>query len=69
MNTSGYTDVILDELKRTTALIDAEEAEKAVDGILRAKKIFVAGGGRSGFMAKAFVMRMMHVGLDAYVVG
>ncbi|MCP6043014.1 SIS domain-containing protein, partial [Klebsiella pneumoniae] len=44
-------------------------AEKAVDGILRAKKIFVAGGGRSGFMAKAFVMRMMHVGLDVYVVG
>ncbi|MFA7744789.1 6-phospho-3-hexuloisomerase [Salinicoccus roseus] len=69
MNTAGYTDEILSELKRTTALIDDEEAEKAVDGILRAKKIFVAGGGRSGFMAKAFVIRMMHVGLDAYVVG
>ena len=40
-----------------------------MDGISRANKIFVAGGGRSGFMAKAFVMRMMHVGLDAYVVG
>ena len=50
-------------------LIKDEEAEKLGEGILRAKKIFVAGGGRSGFMAKAFVMRMMHVGLDAYVVG
>lgn len=69
MNTVGYTDEILAELKRTTALINVDEAEKAVDSILRAKKIFVAGGGRSGFMAKAFVMRMMHVGLDAYVVG
>lgn len=50
-------------------LIKDEEPEKLVEGILRAKKIFVAGGGRSGFMAKAFVMRMMHVGLNAYVVG
>ncbi|MBU0905193.1 MAG: 6-phospho-3-hexuloisomerase [Firmicutes bacterium] len=69
MNTKGYTDEILAELKRTLELINGEDAEKVVEGILRAKKIFVAGGGRSGFMAKAFVMRMMHVGLDAYVVG
>jgi len=69
MNTKGYTDEILAELKRTLELINDEDAEKVVEGILRAKKIFVAGGGRSGFMAKAFVMRMMHVGLDAYVVG
>ncbi|MET1014921.1 MAG: 6-phospho-3-hexuloisomerase [Paenisporosarcina sp.] len=69
MNTKGYTEEILAELKRTLELINDEDAEKVVEGILRAKKIFVAGGGRSGFMAKAFVMRMMHVGLDAYVVG
>lgn len=69
MNTTGYSAVILDELRRTIDVIEDEEAEKLVEGILRAKKIFVAGGGRSGFMAKAFVMRMMHVGLDAYVVG
>ncbi len=69
MNTTGYSAVILAELNRTLDLIKDEEAEKLVEGILRAKKIFVAGGGRSGFMAKAFVMRMMHVGLDAYVVG
>ena len=69
MNTTGYTNKILAELKRTIEHINDEEAEKLVEGILRAKKVFVAGGGRSGFMAKAFVMRMMHVGLDAYVVG
>ena len=69
MNTTGFADEILDELKQTLTLIDDAQAEKLVAGILQAKKIFVAGGGRSGFMAKAFVMRMMHVGLDAYVVG
>ncbi len=69
MNTTEYTERILSELNRTIELIDEEESEKLVEGILRAKKVFVAGGGRSGFMAKAFVMRMMHVGLDSYVVG
>ncbi|WP_223636617.1 6-phospho-3-hexuloisomerase [Planococcus sp. 4-30] len=69
MNTTGFADEILAELKQTLTSIDEEQAEKLVTGILQAKKVFVAGGGRSGFMAKAFVMRMMHVGLDAYVVG
>lgn len=69
MNTTGFTEEILAELKQTMSLIDDKEAEKLVNGILQAKKIFVAGGGRSGFMAKSFVMRMMHVGLDSYVVG
>ncbi len=69
MNTTEYAERILTELNRTIVLINEEDSEKLVDGILRAKKVFVAGGGRSGFMAKAFVMRMMHVGLDPYVVG
>ena len=69
MNTTGFTAAILDELERTLTRIDDAQAEELVTGILQAKKVFVAGGGRSGFMAKAFVMRMMHVGLDAYVVG
>lgn len=69
MNTTAFTKEILAELQQTLAHIDDAQAEKLVAGILQAKKVFVAGGGRSGFMAKAFVMRMMHMGLDAYVVG
>lgn len=69
MNTTAFTEEILAELQQTLAHIDDAQAEKLVAGILQAKKVFVAGGGRSGFMAKAFVMRMMHMGLDAYVVG
>ena len=53
MNTIGYTGEILAELKQTMKRIDDGDAEKLVDGISRANKIFVAGGGRSGFMAKA----------------
>ncbi|WP_431312545.1 6-phospho-3-hexuloisomerase [Sporosarcina jeotgali] len=69
MNAAAYTQEILDELKHTLSMVKEEAAENLVEAILHANKIFVAGGGRSGFMAKAFVMRMMHIGLDAYVVG
>lgn len=69
MQTSDYLAKILSELVPAGDLISDEEAEKLVNGILEAKKIFVAGAGRSGLMGKAFVMRLMHMGLDAYVIG
>lgn len=69
MHTTQYLAKILKELIRTTDHISDEEAEKLVNGILEAKKVFVAGAGRSGFMAKSFAMRMMHMGIDAYVPG
>ena len=34
-----------------------------------ADRVFLTGEGRSGFMAKAFAMRLMHLGLSVYVVG
>ncbi|QOJ79765.1 6-phospho-3-hexuloisomerase [Infirmifilum lucidum] len=32
-------------------------------------KILVVGAGRSGLVARAFAMRLMHLGFDVYVVG
>ncbi|WP_332629486.1 6-phospho-3-hexuloisomerase [Halalkalibacter flavus] len=69
MQTTDYTLEIIKELQRTANLINEVKVEMLVDGILEANKIFVAGAGRSGFMAKSFAMRMMHIGLDPYVVG
>jgi 6-phospho-3-hexuloisomerase len=69
MNTTQYLAEIIKELNRSVDLISNDEAEKLVNGILESKKIFVAGAGRSGFMAKSFAMRMMHMGIDAYVIG
>ena len=69
MKTTPYTLEIIKELQQTLALIQDEEAEQLVNKILEAKKIFVAGAGRSGLMGKSFVMRMMHIGLDPYIVG
>lgn len=69
MKTTQYLAEVVQELSRTVDLISDEEAEKLVNKILESKKIFVAGAGRSGFMGKSFVMRMMHMGIDAYAVG
>lgn len=69
MKTTQYTAEILNELQRTAALMNGDQTEGLVNGILEAKKVLVAGAGRSGFMAKSFAMRMMHMGLDPYVVG
>ncbi len=40
-----------------------------IDEILRAKRIYVIGAGRSGLVAKGFAMRLMHLGLISYVAG
>lgn len=69
MQTTQYVAEILKELNHSADLISDEEAEKLVNGILESKKVFVAGAGRSGFMAKSFAMRMMHMGIDSYVIG
>jgi 6-phospho-3-hexuloisomerase len=69
MNSTDYLTKILEELSLSTNLISKEEAEQLVNSILEKEKVFVAGAGRSGLMAKSFAMRLMHMGIDAYVIG
>ncbi|MBD8070164.1 6-phospho-3-hexuloisomerase [Bacillus sp. PS06] len=69
MQTSQFLSQIIEELQQSVGLISDEEAEMLMTSILESKKVFVAGSGRSGFMAKSFAMRMMHMGIDAYVIG
>jgi 6-phospho-3-hexuloisomerase len=49
--------------------ISDDDTEKFIRELLNAKRIYVIGAGRSGLVAKAFAMRLMHLGLSAYVVG
>jgi 6-phospho-3-hexuloisomerase len=69
MPNTSPVNVILEELHSTAALISEQAVENLIAQILQAEKIFVAGAGRSGLMMRAFAMRMMHMGLQAYVVG
>lgn len=69
MNTVEYAAQITAELSAAMEKLDPAACEKLCDIILDAKKILVAGAGRSGLAAKAFAMRLMHLGLTAYVCG
>jgi 6-phospho-3-hexuloisomerase len=59
----------LQELRALEQGLDEDALDALVDRLLKAERIYVAGGGRSGLMARAIAMRLMHVGLDMYVVG
>ncbi|NPV53031.1 MAG: SIS domain-containing protein [Firmicutes bacterium] len=60
---------ILTEIARAFEMIDRDAVDALLSRILAAKKVFLAGAGRSGLMMKAFAMRLMHLGLTAYSVG
>lgn len=60
---------ILDNIESAQEFLDEKAIDEFEDIIINAKNIFVTGAGRSGLAAKAFAMRLMHLGLSAYVVG
>lgn len=60
---------ILDNIESAQDFLDEDSIDKFEDIIIGARNIFVTGAGRSGLAAKAFAMRLMHLGLSAYVVG
>jgi len=79
-----YGDVMAEDVKRCMVSIAeyiskiAEEIDpESVNRFLKIltaalankRKILVVGAGRSGLVAKAFAMRLMHLGFNVYVVG
>lgn len=61
--------LILTELKRTLEHVSDEQFNQFAEQIITVKRIFVAGKGRSGFVANSFAMRLNQLGKKAYVVG
>jgi 6-phospho-3-hexuloisomerase len=59
---------ILHENERVLEQVDASTIDRLIDQLHAAPRIFVSGKGRSGLMARSFAMRLMHLGLQAYVV-
>jgi 6-phospho-3-hexuloisomerase len=62
-------DEILENVKEASLELDEENINQMLDILTSAKKVFILGVGRSGLVAKAFAMRLMHVGINVYVVG
>lgn len=53
---------IIDDLKDS-------DIDMLIDAIRNSERIFLMGAGRSGLASKAFAMRLVQLGLTAYVIG
>ena len=62
-------EAILDNIRDAEEYLNEEDIANFIEIITTADNIFVTGAGRSGLAAKAFAMRLMHLGLSSYVVG
>ena len=73
--TEEYSDIpffmeqMATSIRKTVAMLDKAETSVFFQRVLSAKRVYVAGAGRSGLIARAFAMRMLHLGFDVYVVG
>jgi 6-phospho-3-hexuloisomerase len=60
---------ILEEIAAVVPRVSDAELTELAGRLASAGRVFVTGEGRSGFMARAFAMRLMHLGLTVYVIG
>jgi 6-phospho-3-hexuloisomerase len=58
-----------ESIRQTTAGLDRAQTSAFFQRILDARRIYVTGAGRSGLIARAFAMRLLHLGFDVFVVG
>lgn len=62
----------LEHLRRATeqALdLDEKTLDAFLDALEPARRVFLYGRGRSGFVARAFAVRLMHLGYSTFVIG
>lgn len=64
-----YMETIAENVEETTENLDQTQVKKMIDHLMAAERVFVMGAGRSGLVAKAFAMRLMHLGFSVFVVG
>jgi 6-phospho-3-hexuloisomerase len=62
---------IISGIKHSMEELNVKEVEQLVEVLLKAKdkKIFIVGMGRSGFVGRAFALRLMNLGFNVYFLG
>ncbi|AGK60200.1 3-hexulose-6-phosphate isomerase [Archaeoglobus sulfaticallidus PM70-1] len=64
-----FLETLENHIRELRTSIDMESVGKLIESIVSSRSIFIMGAGRSGFVAKSFAMRLMHLGYNVYVVG
>jgi 6-phospho-3-hexuloisomerase len=62
-------DEILDNVRKVSDSLDPENIQQMNNILKTSQNVFVMGLGRSGLVARAFAMRLMHLEISVYVVG
>lgn len=60
---------VMNEISQVMAQVDEQQLRNILPLFIKQRRIFVRGAGRSGFQAKGFAMRLMHLGYEVYVLG
>jgi 6-phospho-3-hexuloisomerase len=62
---------IIAGIKSSIEELNMKEVERLIELLLESKdkKIFIVGMGRSGFVARAFALRLMNLGFNVYFLG
>ncbi|MFV2041573.1 MAG: 6-phospho-3-hexuloisomerase [Candidatus Hydrothermarchaeales archaeon] len=60
---------IVDHVSYVRSQLSDQQINKMIVSLEQAKKVYIYGAGRSGLVAKAFAMRLMHLGITVHVVG
>jgi 6-phospho-3-hexuloisomerase len=61
--------LIVGEVADVLRQVDGKPVQDLADRILGAEQIFLYGQGRTGFVTRAFAVRLMHLGLKVHFVG
>lgn len=69
MPTNKEIKKIISEIKNVLSLLSEKDIEQFIRKINSARRIFLAGCGRSGILIRTFAMRLMQIGFTTYVVG
>jgi 6-phospho 3-hexuloisomerase len=57
------------KIKEILSRVSQDDIEKVKILFFKSNRIFVYGAGRSGLVAKAFAIRLIHLGFQAFVIG
>lgn len=69
MNIGAIQQTLLAENERCAMQLDEAVLSEVLALLCNAQRVFVTGQGRSGLMMRLLAMRLMHLGLQAYIVG
>ena len=65
----NYLSEIVEEVRGVLAQVNEEQLEQLERAVMSHRRVFVDGEGRARYVGQCFAMRLMHIGLNSYVIG